>query len=81
MLRISNTNEKFPKNVGQVNAFLSQNGYENYSLVKGNNYYYFVGVDALNWDTSSVMVNNVSQLSFSQWLDELKYLIQKNSKE
>lgn len=71
---------KFPASVVQVNKFLVENGFSQYRLVKGVGYYYFSGADAMQWESSAVAVFRVNQLSFQQWLDELKTLIQHNTR-
>lgn len=54
-------------------------------LVKGRGYLYFA--DAPNspyrlsyWDTTSVMVNSLNQLTFDQWLDSFEILMDANQK-
>lgn len=68
----------FPRSVRQVSAFLAASGFPGYELVKGEGYYYFVGPDTSRWETASVMVNFVYQLTFEQWLGELQNLKQHN---
>lgn len=41
-----------------------------YEIVKGNGYFYFIGNDALDWYSSSVYVNKLTDLSMERWLEE-----------
>lgn len=57
-------------------------GYE-VELINGNGYFYFVEPDHLhrldNWETTSVYVNSLNQMSLDQWLADFKAMIEHNS--
>ena len=41
------------------------------ALVKGANYFYFIGLDA-STDATGVYVNKIDDLTFDQWIEEAK---------
>jgi len=54
--------------VAEVNRELRLRGISE-KLVRGNGYYYFVGGDAANWYSSSVLVYRASDVSVQYFLD------------
>lgn len=43
-------------------------------LVKGEDYYYFTEGNSYSWDTASVMVMKLNDLSLEEWIAEWKSL-------
>lgn len=62
-----------PGTSAAVNAALKRMGAAE-RLVKGRGYCYFTEGEAMDWPTSSVMVNRMSQLTVGEWIEEYKRL-------
>lgn len=45
---------------------------DNYELVKGKDYLYFVYDDGVMFETHSVSVPRLNSLNFDQWIEEFK---------
>lgn len=57
----------------KVNKTLQELGAQEI-LVKGEGYYYFTEGNSYNWETSSVMVMSLNELSLQEWIAEWKSL-------
>lgn len=78
--------EDYPRSVAQVNAFLRQQGFGEYELVRGEGYYYWSdtdpeGLETVGWETDSIAVYRVYEMTYQRWLDDLKDKIETNSEE
>jgi hypothetical protein len=49
-------------------------------LVKGDGYFYFVGVEADDWLDRTIRVPTLQSLSLEQWIDEFQKLSEQNRK-
>lgn len=57
----------------KVNKALQELGAQEI-LVKGEGYYYFIEGNSYSWETSSVMVMTLNELSLEEWIAEWKSL-------
>jgi len=64
----------FPKRITDINKALKIAGYEGYKLVRGKGYFYFIGNDSMFWETSSVYVYRLDELTIQQWVDNFEIL-------
>ncbi len=52
-----------------INAALKAKGYKD-ELFKGYGYFYFMGDDAMNWNSGSVMTPHLTSMSVEEWVQE-----------
>jgi hypothetical protein len=73
--------EKTPTRVTRkmVNDALRARGRDE-TLREGDGYFYFGGGEAVNWLTSSVMVNKISDHKLEQWSKEFDSLLERDKK-
>ena len=60
-------------NLNTVNITLKKLGAAE-TLVKGEGYFYFIDGQAAEWETSSVYVYKVNDLTLDQWIEEYRTL-------
>ncbi len=55
-----------------------QKSFPEFELFKGDNLFYIVGPNTELWDQTSVYTYRINHLTLAQWVEEVKYLINRN---
>ena len=61
----------------RVNAEIAKS-FPEFELFKGDGLFYVVGPDTELWDQTSIYVYRLNMLNLTQWVEEVKYMINRN---
>jgi len=70
---LSYKSDAYPKSIAQVNAFLKSKNVKE-RLKKGKGYFYFSEGNSYDWDSTSVYVYRIDDMTFQEWYNEYKNL-------
>lgn len=70
-----------PTTIEQVNKYFEQKGFKDWVLIKGDlDLFYAQKKDGKTLAIQSTLVNRVTERTLGKWLDDLKYIIEREVK-